>query len=601
MGGDFSGGGKLTPGYLLNLAMRDRKRIALANILAVAAALCSVPVPLLLPLMVDEVLLGQPGTIVATIDRLFGEAHSGIFYIGVVLAATVLLRVLSWVFGVSQLLFFLRISKHVSYTIRAMLLQRLSRVSLSAYDSVGSGKVSSHLVTDINTIDDFAGATISGFLISVLSILATAIVVLLLHWQLALFLLLLNPMVIYFTMLIGRKVKTLKKEENTAVEVFQQAMTETLDAVHQIRASNRSKHYFGLVRDLAHDVKTKSVRFRWRSDASSRLSFLVFLVGFDMFRMAGMLMVLLSDLSIGEMIAVFGYLWFMLGPIQEVLNMQYAWYGAKAAIERVNELLKMPEEPEYPMRVDPFSGCRNVSLEVRDLCLSYDGKNNVLDRVNLRIDAGQKVALVGASGGGKTTLVYALLGLHPARAGHILYGGERVEDIGLEAVRRNVSCVLQRPALLDSSIRDNLLLGAKAPDEDLWRVLKVAQIDDFVRRCPEGLDTFVGVRGVKLSGGQTQRLAIARMLLTDAKAVILDEASSAIDSETENRLHKFLFDELKDRTVLIVAHRLSAVRQADCIYVFDGGRIAEQGAHHDLVSQNSLYRRLFETQLEIAK
>ena len=583
--------------YLFKRAMQNRRLLIQANLLALLATLCTVPVPLLLPLMVDEVLLERPGTVIGIIDEVFGGGHSGIFYIGVVLAVTVVLRSLGWFFGTRQLLYFLRISKNIVYQMRAALLKHLGRTSLSGYDHVGGGAVASRLVTDVNTVDDFLGATVSGFLISVLSIVATSVVVLFLHWQLAFFLLLLNPLVIYFTMMIGRRVKNLKKKENTAIEIFQQAVTETLDALHQIRASNRDEHYIGKIRDSAREVRNRSIKFAWRSDSSARLSFLVFLIGFDVFRMVGMLMVLLSDLTIGQMIAVFGYLWFMLAPIQEVLNMQYAWFGAKAALERIKTLFDMPCEPQYPTTVNPFEKGEGTSIEVRDLCLSYNDKDNILDKVNLKIEARQKVALVGASGGGKTTLIYALLGLRTPQSGGIFYGGAPIEHIGLSTVRDNISCVLQRPALLDRSIRENLLLGTHKPDDELWRVLECAQIADFVRSTERGLDTFVGVQGVKLSGGQTQRLAIARMLLSSASIVILDEATSAVDSATEKKIHAGLFKALKDRTVLIIAHRLSAVQQADHIYVFDGGRIAEQGVHADLVHRDGLYSQLFETQL----
>ena len=482
------------PKKLFKLAARDHKALIYANALAVCAALCSVPVPLLLPLMVDEVLLNQPGMIVNFIDDIFAGPSSGIFYIGVVLAATIILRLFAWAFNVSQLLFFLRISKSIVYEVRVALLRHLGRASLSAYDHVGGGTVASRLVTDINTLDDFIGTSISNFLVSALIILATAAVVLLLHWQLALFLFLLNPLVIYFTMIIGRKVKQLKKKENTAVEIFQQAVTETLEAIHQIRASNRTPYYVEEMRRHAWDIRTWSVRFKWRSDASSRLSFLVFLIGFDIFRVIGMLMVLLSDLSIGQMIAVFGYLWFMLGPLQEVLNIQYAWYGAKAAIERIQGIFDMPCEPQYPALKNPFVGNKGVCVEVRDLRLAYSEQVEVLAGVNLKIEARQKVALVGASGGGKTTLIYSLLGLRQCQSGQILYGDVPMEHIGLETIRDNVSCVLQQPVLQNTTIRENLLFGRQASDDNLWEVLRIAQMEDFTRRAKDGLDTFVGVK-----------------------------------------------------------------------------------------------------------
>ena len=495
------------------------------------------------------------------------------------------------------MLLFSRISKGVVYRIRKQLLWHLGGVSVSEFESRDGAGIGARLVTDLETLDQFMGAAVSRFVVSVLTIVATAVVLLFLHWPLALFLLFLNPLVIYFTVAIGKRVKSLKKKENEAIEMFQQAVVETLTAMHQIRASNRDVHYIGRLVSMARSVKDRAIEFTWRSDASSRLSFLVFLVGFDVFRALGMFMVLFSDLTIGQMIAVFGYLWFMLGPIQEVLGMQYSWFAAKAALERINGLTGLNREPRYPTTVNPFLGRDTVSLEVRGLCLSYDDAPDVLNDVSLHVGAGKKVALVGASGGGKTTFVQTLLGLYAPDAGSVLYDGAPVEKIGFETVRENVGCVLQSPSLFNDTIRSNLTLGRETEDDELWDALDIVQLGDFVRGRPKRLDTLVGLRGLKLSGGQRQRLAIARMLLETPKFVILDEASSAIDSETETLLYEALFERLSNRTVLIIAHRLSAVKRADRIYVFEAGHIIEHGVHEELLEENSLYARLFSAQV----
>ncbi len=586
------------PRYLFSLVLQHRRRLMTANLIALAATLASVPVPLLMPLLVDEVLLDQPGTLIAMINPMFSEAWRGpVLYITVILIVTVLLRVSGWLLTVWQMLLFSRISKGIVYRIRKQLLWYLGTVSVSEFESRDGAGISARLVTDLETLDQFMGAAISRFVVSVLMILATAVVLLFLHWQLALFLLFLNPLVIYFTMAIGKRVKGLKKKENEAIEIFQQAVVETLTAMHQIRASNRDEHYIGRLVAMARSIKERAIAFAWRSDASSRLSFLVFLFGFDVFRALGMLMVIFSDLTIGQMIAVFGYLWFMLGPIQEVLGMQYSWFGAKAAIERINGLLGLDREPHYPTTVNPFAGQASVALEVRGLRLSYDNATDILNDVSLHVGVGEKVALVGASGGGKTTFIQTLLGLYRADSGDVLYNGVPVEKIGFETVRENVGCVLQTPSLFNDTIRANLTLGRDAGDDELWHALDVVQLAGFVRASPEQLDTLVGLQGVKLSGGQRQRLAIARMLLESPKVVILDEATSAIDSETETLLYEALFSHLRNKTTLIIAHRLSAVKRADRVYVFEAGHIIEHGAHEKLLEENGLYARLFSAQV----
>jgi len=294
------------------------------------------------------------------------------------------------------------------------------------------------------------------------------------------------------------------------------------------------------------------------------------------------------------MMAVFGYLWFMMAPVQEVLNIQYAYYGAKAALGRINKLLALNEEPHYPHLSDPFAGKNTVAVRVENVSFRYREEGDwVLRNVNLNVMAGEKVALVGASGGGKSTLVQVILGLYTPQQGTVYFDEEPMERIGLDVVRRNVAVVLQQPALFSDTVRANLSLGIEYSDEQLWKSLEVAQMRATVEALPNGLDTVIGRQGVRLSGGQRQRLAIARMVLSDPKVVILDEATSALDAETEAHLHDAMREFLKGRTTIIIAHRLSAVKQADRAYVFDDGHVIEEGRHEELLQQDGLYRRLY--------
>lgn len=584
--------------YILKIAKQHKRQLILAHVIAIIATLASVPVPLLLPLLVDEVLLNQPGIIVNTINSITPESwHSPVLYIFAILFLTLFLRLLALVFNVFQTRQFTIIAKDVIYRIRRTLLLRLSGVSMSEYETLGSGTVSSYFVTDLTTVDDFVGTTVSKLLIAVLTIIGVAIILLIMHWQIAVLILFANPLVIYFTTVLGKRVKHLKKNENAAFALFQQSLVETLDSIQQIRASNREKHYLQRIIEKAKEVKDHGIAFAWKSDTANRMSFVVFLFGFDIFRAVAMLMVIYSGLSIGQMFAVFGYLWFMMGPVQEILNIQYAFFNAKAALGRINELLKLKQEPNYPHMINPFENKNTVGISISDLHFSYGlnerDSTNILNGINLKIKPGEKVALVGASGGGKSTLVQVLIGLYPAQSGNIFYDDAPVTQIGLDVVREHVATVLQHPALFNDTVRTNLTLGKDIDEADLWQALEIAQLKETVEQLPEKLDTVVGRQGVRLSGGQRQRLAIARMVLSDPKVVILDEATSALDAETEYLLHTALTDFLKDKTTIIVAHRLSAIKQANHVYVFESGTIAEQGTHGELLSQDGLYSKLY--------
>ncbi len=526
---------------LKQMVLGHRRELILANLIAVLGALAAVPVPLLIPLLVDEVLLEKPGRAIGLMNALFPEQwHGPVLYILAILCLTLLLRILALIFGVWQTWQFTRIAKDVIYHIRRDLLLRLERISMSSFETMGSGKVASHLVTDLESVDNFVSVTTSKFLVAALSIIGTAAVLLWINWALALFILLINPLVIYFTTVFGRKVKQLKKRENSAFQAFQEALEETLDAIQQIRASNRERHYIRRIVDKADHIRRHSTAFTWKSDAANRLSFMIFLFGFDIFRAVSMFMVLWSGLTIGEMLGVYAYLWFMMGPVQEVLNIQYAYNSAQAALGRINKLLQVDLEPAYPHLQNPFSGKSTVGLQLQAIEFAYGDGPRVLDGVNLQISAGEKVAFVGASGGGKTTLVQIILGLYPARSGHVLFDGVPVEEIGMDVVRDHVATVLQHPALLNDSVRVNLTLGRDTPDEKLWQALEIAQLKETVEAMPAGLETLIGRFGVRLSGGQRQRLAIARMVLTDPSVVILDEATSALDTTTEGDLHAAL-------------------------------------------------------------
>ena len=341
--------------YIASVAREHKDTLIYAHIIAVFSALLSVPVPLLMPLMVDEVLLDKPGAIVGFMQDVFPQAwHGPVFYIVTVMLVSMLLRLGAMMLAVWQTREFTRIAKDISYRMRAGLLAQLQRISMAEYETLGTGTVTSHFVTDVNAIDDFIGATLSKLVVAVLTVVGISIVLLWMHWQLALFIILMNPVVIYFTMVMGKKVKRLKHNENSAFEVFQQALGETLDAIQQIRASNREKHYLQRVTGQAQQLKQHMIAYGWKSDVANRLSFFIFLMGFEVFRALSMIMVLFTDLSLGEMFAVYAYLWFMMTPVQEILSIQYSYYSANAALDRINGLLDLDEEPVYEHKKKSF-------------------------------------------------------------------------------------------------------------------------------------------------------------------------------------------------------------------------------------------------------
>jgi ATP-binding cassette subfamily C protein len=565
-----------------------KKELILANIIALIAVIISTPIPLFMPVLVDEVLLKKPGFLIKCIDSLFGS-HNAYFYVLIVLVLVIFLRTLFFILNFFQTKLFTKISKNITYKIRQEVLNHLSKISLNKFEFIGSGKVASMLLVDVDTIDNFLGTIISRLIISVLTILGVGIILLMIHWKLALFILCLNPLVVLLTTKIARKVSKLKKIQNKSYEVFADSLNETLDLFMQIKAANKEKRFFGNVINEANTLRQNAINFDYKSDAASRFSFLIFLSGFEIFRASSILVVAYSDLSIGLMLAIFGYLWVMMSPIQEIINMQYAYHNANAALQRINSLFALELEPTYKEDKNPFASNFTNAVTMTNIKFSYENGKRILDVESLEAKQGQKIAIIGASGSGKTTLAQLLVGLYPLQEGDIFYDDASIKEIGLDKVREHVYLVLQNPQLFNDTIRNNLLLGHKITQDELKDALKLAQLSDFIDSLENGLDTQVGKHGIKLSGGQRQRLSIARMIIQNPNIIILDESTSALDVHTESRLFNELEEYFKGKTMIIIAHRLSTIRKADYIYVLDYGKVIEEGTSESLMKQEGLF------------
>jgi ATP-binding cassette subfamily C protein len=290
---------------------------------------------------------------------------------------------------------------------------------------------------------------------------------------------------------------------------------------------------------------------------------LLMMYSHDIFKALGILMVLIGMLSIGKMLAIFSYAWLLMRPVDKLINFIHLYFNAKSAIERLNEVLALEKEPQYEAKVDPFENKKSASITLKDVSFSYDGKTEVLTKVNLEIKEGEKIAIVGETGSGKSTLAQILIGLYPISSGEVFYNGHEIKEVGYEKIRENVGFVLQAPLMFNNTLRFNLTLGRDYSDEVIYEALKVAQLFDFVDGLEEQLSTIVGKNGTKLSGGQRQRLSIARVLLDNPKVMIFDESTSSLDDETEKKLLEALDEYVKDKTVITIAHRASSIERAD--------------------------------------
>jgi len=566
--------------------LQHRRKLILGNIIAIAATLLVVVTPLFIPIVVDELLLGKDHHFISFISEyIFTSDTKG--YVLFILGVTLVFRILSALLSILQSKIFVSISKNITYEMRIALLRHLKHVSLKEYETMRVGAVTSKLVTDVETIDGFVSSTISKLIVAVLILVFSAIVLLLINWQLALFILITNPIVVLFTVKLSRNIGKLKKEENKAIELFQSALTETLELFHQIRAANKEEYFFSESEKKAQALKEHSVNYSYKSDAAIKLSYLVFLSGYEIFRAVSILVVAYSDLSVGLMLAVFSYLWVMVSPTQDIINFQYVLATAKAACKRINTVFEMEQEPVIMQEDNPFTNTDAIGLEVKDLSFAYLEDKPILENINMHIPKGYKLAIVGASGSGKTTLANILVGFYPLDKGEILYGDISNKSLELSTIRENIHLILQHPKLFNDTMLFNLTLGNKYSEGEVQNALHIAQLDDVIKRLDNGLDTLVGKDGIKLSGGQRQRVAIARMVLSDPKVVVFDESTSALDVHTEAKLFEALHSFLEEKTVITIAHRLSTIKSAEFIYVLEDGKVVESGTPQELLTKDA--------------
>jgi len=573
---------------LIRRTLHYRGALLRGNAAAILATILTVLIPLFIPMLVDELLLKKSDTLTSWVaTHIMPMSLEG--YVFFFLAVVVILRGLGFLLNVYQVRTFLGISKDLAYHLRRSATEHLARVSLKEYETRSAGAIASRLVTDIATVDTFIGTTVSKFLISILTLLFTAAVLLAIDWKLALFILLTNPVVVFFTAKLARRVGRLKREENKAVEAFQSALTDTLELFQQIRAANKEEYFFARIIRQALSLRDRSVEFGYRSDRAMRLSFLVFLSGYELFRSVSILAVAYGDLSVGMMLAIFGYLWIMMTPTQDVINFQYALASARAACRRIDGVFGMEVEPTVREGRDPFTGKDSVAIETDSLSFSYRKDRKILKNITLKIPAGSKVAVVGPSGSGKTTLANLLVGFYPVEEGEIRYDSVASRQIPLPTIRRHVHLILQHPKLFNDTMRFNLTLGRKVEENRLREAIAIAQLEEVIAALEEGLETVVGRDGVRLSGGQRQRVAIARMILLDPKVVIFDESTSALDVHTEARLFAALEKYLRPRTVITIAHRLSTIEKAERIFVLEEGKLVDEGTPEELMAKEEGY------------
>ena len=579
---------------IFKLALHKKRAFIYGQIITLLAIIVSIPVPLMLPVMVDEVLLHKPHYIVPAINKLFGSG-SAFYYIALVAVAVIFLRFLYYFLSVVTTKIFTAISKYVTFMIRRHLLTHLQYTSMNEYETVGSGAITANLITDVDTLDAFIMNSASRFVASVLTLVAVGIVMIAINPILGILILFVQPLIMFVSKKMSVRVGELKRQENQSIAEFQEDVGETLELFGQIKASNKEEYFFQKAIKQAKKIKYTSNTFSFKSVAYEKLSYTIFLSVFELIRATGLLLVAYSDLSIGMMFAMFGYIWFIMTPVQDILSMQYSYASAKAALGRINKVLMLKREANGHEKLQGAP----LDITIEKLSFSYASSDKeILKNISFSVPYGSKIALIGASGSGKTTLAQIISGFYEKKSGELLYNETAVENLDKHSLREKIFLVLQMPIMFNATLRFNITMGeTDADDAALYKALEIAQLTDMIENMPEKLDTIVGHHGIRLSGGQRQRLSIARMIIANPSIAIFDESTSALDVHTEAKLFAALEPVLREKTVITIAHRLSTVKNADMIYVLNEGEIVQRGTHKALEEEEGHYREFIKEQL----
>ena len=478
---------------------------------------------------------------------------------------------------------------------RSDMFNHLEKLPYSFFDNHETGKIMSRMTNDLMDISELAHHGPENLIISTISIVASFIYLCTINWWMTLIVFACVPFLVVITMILRKRMRSAFMRSRQAVAEINASLESSVSGIRVTKAFNNAKKESQKFEEgNSRFVSARSDAYKAMGQFHSATSFVT-----DIFNVvvliAGGFFMAKNFIGVGDYTAFTISVSLFISPVMTLINFMEQYQNGVTGFQRFLEIMDAQPEQDAPGAVD--IGRAEGHIEFLNVTYSYDNGTEVLKNLSLDVKQGEKFALVGPSGGGKTTICHLIPHFYDIQQDTILIDGRDISTITRASLRRNIGIVQQDIYLFNASVRDNILYGRlDATEEEVIEAAKRANIHDYIMSMENGYDTIIGERGVRLSGGQKQRLSIARVFLKNPAILILDEATSSLDNTTEILIQQALDELCKGRTTLVVAHRLSTIKNADEIAVISGGEIVEKGTHEQLMEQNGIYANLYKLQ-----
>jgi len=553
------------------------------------AALCMamnilmrLPLPLLTMYVIDNVLLKS--------------SHESLKILGLICAGLIIVLLLQGLFNFLQTYLLILFKERVILDIKLKMFQHLESLSFSFFHSRQTGYLMSR-IEDVSSAEGLLADTVLSFLRDSFTFLVGLILIFVINWKLALASITVLPFFIIALTSFSQKLRELSKESREQQAIVSQNLQESLTGIYLVKSFVREKYEAQKILQVLREAMKINIKRGFWSQMVGTLTSVIGGLGPLVVLWYGGSQVINGSLSLGKLVAFNSFIGYLFGPTQRLTNLNFTVQQSLGAIERIREVLELVPEIKQLKKARMLSKIVGNVL-FNDVSFSYNGKKkNILTNINLEVKPGMLVAIVGYSGVGKTTLVNLIPRFYDPTSGSIFIDGHDIRKVNQDSLRSQIGIVSQDTFLFAGTVEENIRYGRlDASTEEIAEASRAANAEEFILELPEGYHTLAGERGVKLSGGQKQRLSIARAVLKNPRILILDEATSSVDSHSESLIQEAMERLMRGKTTFVIAHRLSTIISADKILVLNSGRIVEEGKFRELYDRGGLFRRLYDEQ-----